>query len=454
VRALLLAPVLLLASAAFAQRTPAPTPATTFDAWVRQQQIAALPIPHGSDQQKDSPAADPRSTALVDNTAAPSLLSLAAAFVPVASNLSPAIGPATTGGGAGGGTGTATVSLFSVLAGIEHTQPLDPGFYRSGVNARRLFFTGGSASSTQAVDNTASAAAVLGVKLLLINRREIYTTANQKALASLADKFRDLSVVQNKLLRDVRDLLLKPDCPGHILSDGRPDLSQCPDVIGLLDEAHFATTLANSSPATLLAIQYRIAQSLDTEAAFRTLLNQTYDRIAKAMQLSTSYTANLRTGDGYDLHREQIIFDYGLNPRINWTVNASADTTDRKGLKKSSSGGRFATEFQGNLTQPQSSHTSHPTSSASAEKGTGRPPRNRPTPVRSRSRSPSLLASTSPSHTVRQPSCTARQIQLAGPPGTLLRPLPLPPPQIEKVGASREAGACQAHRRCRSMPLA
>lgn len=353
---LLLAPLLLLASPALCQSAPARTPALTLDSWVRQQLIAALPVPHGSEQQKDSPAADPRSTALVDNTAAPSLLSLSASFVPVGSNLNPALGSVTASsagsGGSGSGTGTATASLFSLIAGIKHAQPLDPDFYRSGVNARRLFFTGGSASSTQAVDNTPSAAAVLGVKFLLINRREIYTTANQKALGKLADEFEKESVGRNRLLSDVQTLFLQAACPGPLLPNGKVDLDRCPDVLSLMTQANFATTLASTPPATLLAIQHRIAQSLDTEKAFRTLLNQTYDRIAKGMQLSSSYTVNVRTGEGYNLHREQIIFDYGLHPRINWTVNLSADTTDRKGLKKNSNGGRLATELQGNLTQP------------------------------------------------------------------------------------------------------
>jgi len=359
VRALFLAPVLLLASAVFAQRTPAPTPAPTFDAWVRQQLIAALPQPHGSDQQKDSPAADPRSTALVDNTAAPSLLSLAASLTPVTSNLSPETGEASTGGGAGSGTGTATVSLFSLIAGIRHVQPLDPDFYRSGVNARRLFFTGGSASSTQAVDNTASAASVLGAKFLIINRREIYAKRNLAALGALESAFAGESTGKAKLLQDVRILFLQAARPGILLSNGTFDLEKYPDALALLDDANFATTLQTTSPSTLSAIKGRIAQSLDTEARFRTLLNHTYDQIAKAMQLSSSYTATIRTGAGYNLHREQIIFDYGLDPRINWTLNLSADTIDRKGLKKNSNGGRLATEFQANLTEPpKTSHIS------------------------------------------------------------------------------------------------
>jgi hypothetical protein len=71
-----------------------------------------------------------------------------------------------------------------------------------------------------------------------------------------------------------------------------------------------------------------------------------------AMQMSVAYTGNLRTSTGYSDHRGELVFDYGLSPTINWTVNASGDFTDRKGVIPNSSGGRFATDFQCTLVQP------------------------------------------------------------------------------------------------------
>jgi len=69
--------------------------------------------------------------------------------------------------------------------------------------------------------------------------------------------------------------------------------------------------------------------------------------------MSISYTAEIRDPKGNNNHRAELIFDYGLSQRINWTFNASADYTDRK-MALDSKGGRAATEFRGNLTKSDS----------------------------------------------------------------------------------------------------
>ena len=66
--------------------------------------------------------------------------------------------------------------------------------------------------------------------------------------------------------------------------------------------------------------------------------------------MSVSYTADIRDSKGNNNHRGELIFDYGLSDRINWTFNASGDYTDRK-MAPDSKGGRAATEFQGDLTK-------------------------------------------------------------------------------------------------------
>jgi hypothetical protein len=66
--------------------------------------------------------------------------------------------------------------------------------------------------------------------------------------------------------------------------------------------------------------------------------------------MSISGTANTRTSQGND-YRAEFIFDRGLSTRINWTVNGSFDYTDRK-MGLDSKGGRLATSFQGDLTNP------------------------------------------------------------------------------------------------------
>jgi hypothetical protein len=69
--------------------------------------------------------------------------------------------------------------------------------------------------------------------------------------------------------------------------------------------------------------------------------------------MSLAYTADIRDSRGNNEHRAEFVYDYGVSPRINWTVNASADYTDRK-TAADSRGGRFATSFQGDLTKSDS----------------------------------------------------------------------------------------------------
>lgn len=322
----------------------------TVELWVRDQLTAILPAPHDPAKQRDSPAADTRSTSLVDNSSAPSLLSVAATLVPLASNLSPAFAP--TSSGSGTATGTFTVSLFSLEAAVQHRQPLEPGFYQRGVNARRLFFTAGSASSVAASDNTAAAAAVLGAKFLVLNGRDIGTTHNQKLLADLAQHLKETAPAYAKMLADVRLLFLKAVLPGSVKPGGAVDFEHFPDAFGIFAEDRFPEVVHSLAPADLAPILDRIAAFRDSEFALREHILQSYDKISQGPQLSAAYTANLRSGVGYNTHRGEVVFDLGLTPRVSWTANSSADWTDRKSAGSNSIGGRFATEFQASLTQP------------------------------------------------------------------------------------------------------
>jgi hypothetical protein len=305
----------------------------------------------GADRQKESPATDTRSTSLVDQTSATDFFSVAASLVPV----SPGSGTTTGSSGAEGST-TATVSLYAILAGLNKVSPTDPRFYAAHIFSRRFSFTVGTAASTIAMDNSDKPASVYGAKVLLINDRELYKKQNLQKLIDVQKANANAAAVSVKLQSQIKKLIFASLNPDSMDSQGEPkDPAQFGAFLHehLVTDAAFENTFDSLSDDTKKKIQNLIEGSLPVFSEERATLEQKYDEISKAQQLSLSYTANIRDSQGNNDHRIQLIFDYGLSPRINWTVNASGDYTDRKNTLDSK-GGRLATSFQGNLTKSKS----------------------------------------------------------------------------------------------------
>jgi hypothetical protein len=312
----------------------------------------------GSDKQRESPSADSRSTSLVDQSSATDFFSVAANIIPVTPGLSQFVSSTGSSGNTSGAAGstTATASLYALLAGLNKVNPTDPKFYAEHVFSRRFSFTIGTAASTLATDNTDTPATVYGAKVLLINARELYTKANLARIKQAQEANANAAKASAALKLQVKKLIFAALNPAFVDANGEPsDLDSFAAFINdhLASDANFQTTLGSLSTETKKRIQTLIENSLATFSQERAVFQQKYDEISKAQQLSVSYTADIRDATGNNYHRVELIFDYGLSPRINWTVNASGDYTDRK-TAPDSKGGRFATSFQGNLTRPDS----------------------------------------------------------------------------------------------------
>ena len=318
----------------------------------------------GSDRQRESPSADSRSTSLVDQTSATDFLSVAANVIPVTPGLSQFVSEngSTSGNNGAAGSTTATASLFALLAVLNKVSPTDPKFYAQHVLSRRFSFTVGTAASTLATDNTDTPATVYGAKVLLINSRELYTKANLAKLKEVQKANADAAKASADLKRQIRFLFFAALNPALVDSTGTPsDPNKFTDFFKdhLATDADFQATLNSLSNEQKKRIQTLLENSIDAFSQERAILQEKYDEISKAQQLSVSYTADIRDAKGNNDHRVELIFDYGLSPRINWTVNASGDYTDRKSTLDSK-GGRVATSFKGNLTQPESAWGKNP----------------------------------------------------------------------------------------------
>lgn len=318
----------------------------------------------GSDRQRESPSADSRSTSLVDQSSATDFFSVAANIIPVTPGLSQFVSSTGTSGNSSGAAGstTATASLYALLAGLNKVNPTDPKFYAEHVFSRRFSFTVGTAASTLATDNTDTPATVYGAKVLLINARELYTKANLARIKQAQEANANAAKASAALKLQVKKLIFAALNPTSVDTNGEPsDLDSFAAFIRdhLAGDANFQATLSSLSTETKKRIQTLLENSLAAFSQERAVFQQKYDEISKAQQLSVSYTADIRDAKGNNYHRVELIFDFGLSPRINWTVNASGDYTDRK-TSSDSKGGRFATSFQGNLTQPDSAWGKNP----------------------------------------------------------------------------------------------
>jgi hypothetical protein len=103
------------------------------------------------------------------------------------------------------------------------------------------------------------------------------------------------------------------------------------------------------SENTLRLVDALIAEKAMTLAALQTAIHSAYDQISKGRQLGLTATYVDRPELGTDDFRSALVFDYGLAPRINWTVNGSFDYRNRRAAGDQR-GGRFATEFLGRIT--------------------------------------------------------------------------------------------------------
>ena len=272
-----------------------------------------------------------------------------------------------SGSGAGTGAGTVTSTLFALLAGFNGVSPTDPTFYKDHVDARRFSFTVGTAASTMAADNTTTPATVAGAKFLVWNGRELYRQKNLELIRTAQDNLSKATATGAVLKARILRMIFADLHPDGLDKNGNLDLpvgaqpcvsKACELYVTFLttemNETQFQSTVSKLSASAKKSITDLLALGIEPFVNLKNNLQDTYDKIQKAGQFSVAYTADIRSGKGYNDHKAELIYDYGLSPRINWTANANGEYTDKK-TGKNSEGGSAATQFTGKLTKPNSS---------------------------------------------------------------------------------------------------
>jgi hypothetical protein len=348
-----LAALAVTAAALVAPDRAAAQDPTNFSTWLRgeikriladERVIAANG--NGVANQNESPSTDQTSTSLVDTSSASDFVSLALNLT----GLRPPTDDESTPT-----SGSVTASLYSLVAGVKGVALTDPAFYKRGTPLRRLSITIGSEESTVEDHFTDKPATNLGAKLLILNNRDVYSGHARRQLDAMDAGVDAFVAEQQQAINEIQCLIFRAVQPG-----ANPKLACTADPAF----APFLKTIPfgpENWPKTLKALEAKpeamreVVQVVTALAAGHKTASETVaaavEQIQRGRQLAFAYYTKQREDDGTDEHRAEVIFDYGLSTRLNWTLNASFDYRDRKTTDDMRSG-RFATEFQAKLSNP------------------------------------------------------------------------------------------------------
>jgi hypothetical protein len=353
--------LLLDVGAACAQNTGAATPPKepdNYSTWIRHQVNKALAAErviaengNGTANQTESPSVDQTATSLVDTSSASD-------FVSLALNVT-GLRPAAEGDNRPT-SGSVTATLYSLIAAARGASLTDPALYKRGTNWRRLAFTLGSEESKLADHFTDKPSTNVGFKVLILNGRDVYSRNAQNRLAVADSALESYQSLELMVRNELDCQVFRAVDPSATLTLTSTDCKDDPAYLAFLKKDPFndknwpATRAAlEKKPESMARVDQLIAALAKGRAVATERITEAVEQIQRGQQLSVAFYTKQREDDGTDEHRAELIFDYGLSTRLNWTLNASIDRRDRK-LQDDTTSGRFATEFQAKLSSPGS----------------------------------------------------------------------------------------------------
>ena len=335
---LLTSVVLLLAGlTAFAEE---PCSTTNLDAWIncRMERIAAARInQRDGSKQAEAPAATSGSTTLVDSPAAPDLGGL---FTNLAS-LS----------GISSSTANTTPFTFSTsgyaLISAVNGKALDPHFYNANRDWRRFSFTIGHEDNDDSGDGPAN---IFGGKFLLYDGRDATNPRNQHSIATVREALKTAAVNFAQVSGDIVDYLFKTLGPAFNL-----DVTSAQDKVKFLNNQLSSASLANTvgmlKDDQIAHIDNEIiANRVDPEVQFSDAAVKAIEDIRRAPQLGLNFTSKIRPHLPVDDYRLELTWAYGIYRRLDWTANLSYDYRNFTDVGADTRGGRFANQFEYQIT--------------------------------------------------------------------------------------------------------
>ena len=292
-----------------------------------------------SNGQSAQPSVAASSTSLIDRTSGPDLASAAFQMFGGSSRDDTAKNR---------GDGVVSASAYALYTSFSGLKPLDPSEYARGVNWRRVSFSLGYENPPEGATDV-SKHKVMGVKVLLVNRRDAAGSIATREISTALNVVGGTARKTNIVSRMIREFLYEA-----IGNKEDPDEYPLPFTLQslnsflrkYLDDATFARTLAKLTPAQFAEID-RIIERQGLAAALAgedEALSKMAFNIRRAPQVSISWQANLRSaGRNSDIHRAEVIFDWGVWKAFEVTVNGGFDYTNSRAAADTRSG-RLAAE--------------------------------------------------------------------------------------------------------------
>ncbi len=247
----------------------------------------------GSDASAaSSPTLDSSSSAVVDRSNPGEFFS--AAFNPASAN------------------GSVTVTVYSLVAALQHQSLLDPELYRRNRHLRRVSFTIGTA------DN----GTLYGFRWRLFEGPDLFSKAS--GLQPLQSRLHS-----NNSFSKLNALMfpLAAEAAG-----------------GVPTEAAFERAYRAASPAARAQIDRLIAGWVDEDSQLAATVLDLRERLKKPRQLTLAYFTTQGTNGAADDHRLELIFDWGLHKRVDWTTNAGFEYRNVMNVGGDRRGARLASE--------------------------------------------------------------------------------------------------------------
>ena len=297
-------------------------------------------------KQVELPSIAENTTSLVDQTAAPDLAGLALNLAGLKSNSDP---------DNNGASGTIIMSAYGLYAAATQNDPLDPAFYKRHPDLRRFSFTVGQDGGDQADATNKGPATLMGLKVLILNGREVSRSTNSNRLMAVSRALRDAAPVFARIDDDLQKYLFQElgsalgTCNKAVAAAAMP--ADVKFTMTCLAGNELATTIAKLTPKQRQEIVEIISReevsanpNSDPLVKLKTTTAEIVSRIRRAPQLSFTFQSKLRKGAGDDEYRAGVLFDYGVYERLNVTLNGTFDYDDSKVIGGDTRGGRFAAE--------------------------------------------------------------------------------------------------------------
>jgi hypothetical protein len=267
-------------------------------------------------KQTSAPAISAASTSLVDQTSAPDLLGLAANIAKLSSH----------GSGDEVNSFNVSTSAYALYTAANRRDPLDPAVYVNGRDWRRVSFNVGRDIPDDSTTDLSST--TFGVKVLLLDHRDLSRKENLALINSnVLPALSRTAIDQVKMEDELQQALGLSDDDINNISSTVPRLADKDGIINRIIDAHLHPVLDE-----------------------RAVLRKVYEQIKQGTQWSFSFQTRNRDANGMDEYRAESLFDLGLHPRINLSINTGFVYNNSKQLGLDQRGGRFAEQFSFRIT--------------------------------------------------------------------------------------------------------